>query len=429
MGDSFTANTRHALVVAYYFPPLGLSGVQRIAKLVKYLPDHGWDVTVITVQPGAYFAFDDTLASELDRPGIRVHRTQTMDPTRRKSGRKVVAFPSEAKRRLLSRITQWLFLPDNKRGWIKHALKAYEELASSTKFDVVFSSAPPYTSFLVGSAIAKRAGIPLFLDYRDDWIQNPRHSYPTTLHRWLQIRMEQRASGFSSSVTVINQEIGFLVSKRLPTADVHVIPQGFDASDFVYQDNLEQESNRRIRFLYTGMFYDAQRPDTFLTALSGLFKKRPELRGKIEARFVGLAPENGTKLTNSLGLQDSVHFTGYLDHKSTIREMQLADVLWMTIGHQKGGNMISTGKLFEYFGSRKPILGLVPDGAAATAIKSYEAGWICDPDDVQAVQNALEGVVAKIEDGSLPIPNESFVQKHDRRRLAGEVARLFESRL
>ena len=37
------------LVVAYYFPPMGLSGVQRTAKFVKYLPKYGWKPTVLTV--------------------------------------------------------------------------------------------------------------------------------------------------------------------------------------------------------------------------------------------------------------------------------------------------------------------------------------------------------------------------------------------
>ena len=36
---------------AYYFPPLGGSGVQRTLKYVKYLPDHGFEPLVITGQP------------------------------------------------------------------------------------------------------------------------------------------------------------------------------------------------------------------------------------------------------------------------------------------------------------------------------------------------------------------------------------------
>ncbi|NBW93993.1 MAG: group 1 glycosyl transferase, partial [Bacteroidetes bacterium] len=68
----------HVVLVAYYFPPLGGSGVQRVAKWVKYLPEFGWDVTVLTVEPGAYFAFDETLLDEVREAGARIIRTRTL---------------------------------------------------------------------------------------------------------------------------------------------------------------------------------------------------------------------------------------------------------------------------------------------------------------------------------------------------------------
>ena len=39
----------------------------------------------------------------------------------------------------------------------------------------------------------------------------------------------------------------------------------------------------------------------------------------------------------------------------------------MTVGNGTGQELISTSKLFEYFGTLKPVLGLVPEGAAKDA--------------------------------------------------------------
>src|SRR5437868_6980822 len=36
------------LLIAYYFPPDGGAGTQRPAKFCRYLPEFGWDVTVLT---------------------------------------------------------------------------------------------------------------------------------------------------------------------------------------------------------------------------------------------------------------------------------------------------------------------------------------------------------------------------------------------
>ncbi|HRK73277.1 MAG TPA: group 1 glycosyl transferase, partial [Rhodothermales bacterium] len=49
------------LVIAYYFPPMGGSGVQRITKFVKYLTQFGWEPEVLTVEPQGYYAYDESL--------------------------------------------------------------------------------------------------------------------------------------------------------------------------------------------------------------------------------------------------------------------------------------------------------------------------------------------------------------------------------
>ena len=62
------------LVVAYYFPPLGLSGVQRTLKFVKYMKNYNWEPTVITTGDVAYFAHDKSLSKELSESNIRIIR-------------------------------------------------------------------------------------------------------------------------------------------------------------------------------------------------------------------------------------------------------------------------------------------------------------------------------------------------------------------
>ena len=62
------------LVVAYYFPPMGLSGVQRTLKFVKYMKNYNWNPTVITSGNVAYFAHDESLTKELNDTEIKVMR-------------------------------------------------------------------------------------------------------------------------------------------------------------------------------------------------------------------------------------------------------------------------------------------------------------------------------------------------------------------
>ena len=47
------------LVIAYYFPPMGLSGVQRTLKFTKYMSHFNWKPTIITAGNIGYFAHDE----------------------------------------------------------------------------------------------------------------------------------------------------------------------------------------------------------------------------------------------------------------------------------------------------------------------------------------------------------------------------------
>jgi hypothetical protein len=67
------------LFIAYAYLPCGGAGVQRTAKFVRYLPDHGWLPTVLTVVPSAYGVLDHSSATEAP-PGVEVVRTAHFDP-------------------------------------------------------------------------------------------------------------------------------------------------------------------------------------------------------------------------------------------------------------------------------------------------------------------------------------------------------------
>src|SRR3954470_12489773 len=67
---------KRVLIVHYFFPPVGGAGVPRVLKFVKYLPEFGWDVTVITSGEAArwYALRDETLLADIP-PGVRVVRS------------------------------------------------------------------------------------------------------------------------------------------------------------------------------------------------------------------------------------------------------------------------------------------------------------------------------------------------------------------
>ena len=410
---------RRVLVVAYYFPPMGLSGVQRIAKFVKYLPEHGWQPTVLTVQPGGYFAYDDALLQEVKAAGVDVVRTSSWDPTRLFGKKKTVPLPSEDRRQWLTRLSQMVFVPDNKVGWLPHAIRAGGRVLRDGSFDAILSTAPPYSAHLVAAWLSRSHDVPLVLDFRDDWVGNPRHWYPTPMHRMAQGWLERWCMRRACRALTINHPIRRSLSGGSPETPVRIVSQGFDPADFT---TAPKDRGARLRFVYSGIFYDAQTPDYFLHALARLRREVPAAASEVEALFVGLVPETSKTLIEELGLSDVVRLVGYVEHREAVAYLRSADVLWMTVGRRPGAESISTSKLFEYFGARKPILALVPPGAAREALAGHGASFVVEPDDVAQIAGALREIYDAWTRDALPVPDADFVEQFDRRRLAGVLA-------
>jgi glycosyltransferase involved in cell wall biosynthesis len=426
--------TRRVLVIAFYFPPMGLSGVQRTLKFVKYLPDMGWSPTVLTIHPGGYIALDETLLHDLEGKSVTILRTKGAGPGRLFGKKKTVELPREWKRRLFGMISDTLFIPDNKIGWRRKAVAAALAAHKDTPFDLIFATAPPFTDFLIGRELRNKINRPLVIDYRDPWVEYPFKFYPTPYHKWRNVVLERKVIKASSRIITTNRTVKEHLIQRhsfLTYHDIDIIPQGFDPADFPQESSRprrrqsgDREDHSRMRVTYAGVFWADRVPDHFLLALQELFKEKPKARGRIEARFVGKFRDQNLKLVTRLGLQDAVTVLGYLPHSECVREMRNSDVLWMTVGDDVG----SPGKTYEYIGARKPILGLAPDGYLKTTILEA-GGTVVSPKDVPGIKAALGEFLERFDKKQLRGPSPEVAEKYDRVTLTRSLSKIFGSLL
>jgi len=418
---------RKVLVIAYYFPPMGFSGVQRTAKFVKYLVDFGWEPTVLTIKPKYYYAFDDVLLKEIEDRGIRIIRTGSKDPTQKVFNQKKIK--SDFFRKILNRISQTFFLPDNKRGWMRPALKEARKLLSSENFDIIFATAPPYTDFRIGAKLKEEFNVPLVLDYRDAWLDDGLSFYPTPFHRWIVKSMERKVLHLSDKIITYTRQIKEHILKNYPFIkqdEIVIIPHGYDEEDFDVEFESSKSPNK-LRITYSGAFYDERTPKFFLKAVEQLFIERPDLENQIEFYFVGNFPKKYFRKIQKSKHKSSFHFTGYVDHKTNIQYLLDSDVLWLMIRHSKNPHLYATSKLFEYIGTGKPILACVPkNGAAAMILKDYDASFIVEPEDIEGIKDALLKIFDLFKKNQLPSGDKEFIQQFERKRLTQELVKVFQ---
>ena len=404
---------------------MGLSGVQRTLKFVKYLKNYDWEPTVITTGEVAYFAHDEYLQKELDEIGVRVIRVAGSDPNSLLSKKGTMKIPSEFVRKTFNRISQIFFIPDNKLSWSKKAFAKAVEILSEEHFDCLFISGPPFSQFDVFSEIKKKHNIPLILDYRDLWVDNQFSFYPTPFHKSLHKRKEYKALKAADKVIVTNRRIKEkLINdyKFLSFDEVYIIPHGYDPQDFTQVEQL-QKPNDKMLITYAGLFYEYITPKYFLQAFKKLLIENPSIAENIRLSFVGLLGKENQKLIKELKLEPYITEYGYVDHRENIQKLMMCDVLWIMVGNGKSAETISSGKLYEYFGTRKPIIACLPDGALKMAAAEYKASFITEPDNIDQIKNTIMQVFKLYKSGNLPVPDEQYIEGFRRDSLTEQLAK------
>jgi len=404
---------------------MGLSGVQRTLKFVKYLKNYDWEPTVITTGEVAYFAHDEYLQKELDEIGVRVIRVAGSDPNSLLSKKGTMKIPSEFVRKTFNRISQIFFIPDNKLSWSKKAFAKAVEILSEEHFDCLFISGPPFSQFDVFSEIKKKHNIPLILDYRDLWVDNQFSFYPTPFHKSLHKRKEYKALKAADKVIVTNRRIKEkLINdyKFLSFDEVYIIPHGYDPQDFTQVEQL-QKPNDKMLITYAGLFYEYITPKYFLQAFKKLLIENPSIAENIRLSFVGLLGKENQKLIKELKLEPYITEYGYVDHRENIQKLMMCDVLWIMVGNGKSAETISSGKLYEYFGTRKPIIACLPDGALKMAAAEYKASFITEPDNIDQIKNTIMQVFKLYKSGNLPVPDEQYIEGFRRDLLTEQLAK------
>ena len=403
---------------------MGLSGVQRILKFVKYFPQNNWNPTVLTSAETGYFAHDPDLLKEID-PSVKIIRVKGNEINAKLSALGTIKIPGETTRKIINRINQFFNIPDNKVSWTKKALIEARKLLSEEQFDLIFVTAPPFSAFQLGAKLKKEFKIPLAIDYRDLWYGYQFSKYFTPYHSYKHKKLEYGVLKEADKIFVTNRRIKetqIETYKFLDSNDVVIIPHGYDPPDFEAAPIIKKKNNKMI-LTYTGSFYEFITPKYLLKAFALLKKERKDIADNIELHFVGAQTKELRKLSVKFGLEDNVKEYGYLTHIESVAKIKSSDVLWMMVGYGKNSDTISSGKLFEYFGARKPILACLPEGALKSYAMQYGASYLSDPENIQNIKESLIKIYSDYQLGNLATPKEEFIEKFRRDFLTEQLTK------
>lgn len=405
---------KKVLCIAYLFPPRGGGGVQRTTKFLKYLPEYGWQGTVLTGNEKSR-QVDQSLGDDIP-PNTRIERVRGFVLPRR---------PSRVSRFLAT----WVLTVDAQLGWLPAAVRRGTKILQSNEYSLIYSTSAPYTDHLVGYRLKKKFGLPWVADFRDPWILNVHAHFPTRLHQKICINLEKQIISTADRVLVVSEPMRQQFIRQYPQISPShfvTITNGYDRADYENATKHELAADK-FQLVYTGSLYASQSIRPVLTAIRHLVEDDLLSADNFCFWIVGSYGSEAPQLVEEWNLQDIVTLISYTPHSQIIGYQIAADVLVLIIGDGPGTEIMLTGKIFEYLAAEKPILAAIPQSAAKDLLQEANISTIAASKDTAAIAKILGDMFQKWQQGELRIaPNHSLVEQYSRHNLTGKLVDVFE---
>ena len=427
---------KRVLVISYYWPPSGGSGVQRWVKFSKYLPSEGWQPVIYTPENPELTTTDYSLEEEIPQEAeiIKTHIFEPYGIYRKISGSEKREGQSEVnpinaqKKTLKQKISMLirgnLFIPDPRCMWISPSVRFLKKYLKEHPADIIISTGPPHSMHLIAKNVAEATGIPWIADFRDPWTKMFyfKHlglsSWAEKRHKALEKSVLDSADAIVAVSPLVQEEF-----REMTVTPVHLITNGYDEEDF--DQVVEQDGYFNIT--HTGLFAADGNPESLWAALSQKSREDDEFSKMLRIRLAG---KNDKAIISSIinaGLASNLRDIGYVSHQDAVREQKNASVLILPLRKEPEYRATIPGKLFEYLASRRPVLGIgQKDGAMARILESSKAGVVSDWDEYADIYRHISNYWELFKSDKLEAGTEN-IEKYTRKALTRDMAALMDS--
>lgn len=434
---------KRVLIISYYWPPTGGSGVQRWVKFAKYLPSEGWQPVIYTPENPEQLAVDASLQAEVPE-AAEIIRTRIIEPYElyknllRKSGHSKEAVevnPVNAQNKsMLQKAAMWvrgnLFRPDPRCLWIRPSVRFLKKYLSEHPVDLIVTTGPPQSMHMIGLRLARETGLPWIADFRDPWTRIFYFKHlsmtPATVrwHKKMEKRVLDEASAVVAVSPLVQQEF-----QAMTATPVELITNGFDECDFPSEKCTEAYGGAEQEFVitHTGLFAADGNPTVLWDVLAEKCREDKNFRKLLKIKLIGKTDEQILKALKNRGLDGSLTDMGYQPHSVAVDEQRKASVLILPLRKEPEYKAVLPGKLFEYMASERPVLGIgQPDGAMAMILSEAKTGTVLDWEDKKGISEYIDKCWKRHLEGRLTTEGAD-ISRFTRRSTTRQMAELFNN--
>jgi glycosyltransferase involved in cell wall biosynthesis len=423
--------SKRVLIITYYWPPSGGSGVQRWLKFSKYLPLGGWEPVIFTPENPDFDLKDHSLEKEIP-PHLEVIRFPIWEPYQlfSKVKKKAKTHPGrlleQKDKGLLEKVAIWvranLLVPDPRVFWVKPSVKFLTDLSKNGQFQAFITTGPPHSMHLIGQELKRKTGLPWFADFRDPWSQwefldtLPMTTPVRKKHQQLERSVLKEADAVITISPTFRQELEKLAQRK-----VYLLTNGYDPADMPVDFVPKAKQAGKLHLVYSGIIDSIRNPIPLMEALKWEFEGTEE---QVDWTFVGKVSEQVKGYVQSDSwLKDRIHFAGYVSHREVFDFYAKADALALILTDTKNARGNIPGKLFEYLATGIPVLALGdPQGDSASILRDSGAGAVLAHSDSSGIRTQLRLLM----DASAGASHRSGLESYSRKNLSLQLAKILD---
>ncbi len=382
---------KKVLIITYYWPPNGGTGVQRWMHFSRYLKEFGWDVTVFTPVNAESAVSDPELLHLVS--GIKVYTSKIWEPFdiyrkitgKKKSQRIQTGFLQEKKKLFsLEKFSLWVranvFIPDAKMFWIRPAIKEIIALQKEEQFTHIISTGPPHSTHLIAAGVKDKIKIKWLADFRDPWTnidwfpKLPMTKKTLAKHKNLELNVLKNSDAVVAVTFDMANEFKVISNRK-----IEVITNGFALEDF---KNFTSKKSNELLVFHHGSLNADRNPIKFWKFLGDIVKTNEDWKKSLKIQLVGAVDVSVQKELEKNGLSKYLQLDSFMPHSEVIEALSYATLCLLPLNNTPNAKGIMPNKLYEYLATGKPMIVIGPkDGDAARVIKNLENCCVFDFDE------------------------------------------------
>lgn len=429
MQEANTAIGHTLLFIAYHYPPVHSSGIERVLQFARHLPEFGYTPLVLTT--AAFGGASDTQVQRAWEP-LKLYRQLWnrgapggMVPSSQRTD-------SGSLRGLVRFVRRWALFPDLQITWVPFALQRALQMVERHAPAALYTTYPPASAHLLGLLLKRRTGLPWVADFRDAWTTDPLEPDLPAWRQALEGKLEQEVVEAADLVITATELSAEYLRNRYARARVQVITNGFDPEEFSGVQ-APPPTVGPLRVVHTGSFaysHPQRSPQPLFAALEALLAEDRAWAGRLRLVLAGSLSPDERRAAGALEAAGMVECLGTLERRQALELQQQAHLL-LLVDHARPWPASNVpGKFYEYLAARRPILALCGPGMVADLTRRLGTGLHAPPDDVGAIRQVLVEAWERFGQGQLhgAVAAEQLAPFH-RRELTGQLASCFDSLL